>query len=156
VSEAGADQRVLFRRWPAGVCVVVAQSGTRRAGLTVSTLQSLSLDPPLVAITLSRSASLYEVLQEAGEWGVSILAADQEPLARHFARNVPPIALWEGIALLPGEPLLLEGAVGWLHAETREEVRAGDHAIFLGEVRDLREGPGRGSLVYLDRRYGSL
>jgi flavin reductase (DIM6/NTAB) family NADH-FMN oxidoreductase RutF len=147
---------MLFRRWPAGVCVVVAQSGARRAALTVSSLESLSLDPPLVSITLSRSASLYEVLREAGEWGVSILAADQEAVARHFARNVPPIALWDGIALRPDEPLLLEGAVGWLVAATVEEVRAGDHAIFVGEVRRLLAGAGAGSLVYLDRRYGSL
>jgi len=147
---------MLFRRWPAGVCDVVASSGGRRAGLTVSSLQSLSLDPPLVSITLSRSASLYEVLREAEEWGASILAADQEALARHFARNVPPIALWDGVALLPDEPLALAGAVGSLVAATVEEVSAGDHAIFVAEVRRLLPGRGAGSLVYLDRRYGSL
>jgi flavin reductase (DIM6/NTAB) family NADH-FMN oxidoreductase RutF len=92
VSSPGFDQRELFRRWPAGVCVVAAASGGRRAGLTVSSLVSLSLDPPLVVIALSRSASLYEVLREAGEWGVSLLAGDQEHVAKHFARNVPPIA----------------------------------------------------------------
>jgi flavin reductase ActVB len=156
VSTAAFDQRTLFRRWPAGVSVVVAESGGRRAGLTVSTLISLSLEPPLVAICLSRSASLYEVLREAGEWGVSILAAGQAALAQHFARNVPPIALWTGIAVRDDEPRFLAGAVGWLLAATVEEVRAGDHALFVGELRGLEHGPGAGALVYLDRRYHAL
>jgi len=156
VSEAGVDQRELFRRWPAGVSVVVAESGGRRAGLTVSSLVSLSLEPRLVAIALSRSASLYEVLREAGEWGVSILAGGQDHLAQHFARNVPPIALWDGIAVREDEPRLLAGAVGWLLAATIEEVRGGDHSLFVGAVTLLEPGPGAGSLVYLDRRYLAL
>ena len=153
VSDGTAAQRTLFRRWPAGVSVVVAEAGGRRAGLTVSSLISLSLRPPLVAIALSRSASLYEVLREAGEWGVSILAGDQEWLARHFARNVPPIALWQGVPIRGDDPRLLEGAAGWLSARTTAELDAGDHALFLGELAAAQPGPGRGSLVYLDRRY---
>ena len=149
-------QRALFRRWPGGVSVVVAENQTRRTGLTISTLTSLSLDPPLLSIALSRSAALYEVLEEAGRWGVSILAADQEALAQHFARNVPPIALWDRIAVREGEPLHLEGAVGWLVARTLEQVAAGDHTLFVGAVESVEPGPGRGSLVYLDRRYAAL
>ncbi len=157
MDEAGAEQRALFRRWPAGVAVVVAESGGRRAGLTVSSLVSLSLDPPLVAIALSRSASLYEVLREAEEWAASILAGDQAAVAQHFARNTPPIALWDGVDVRNDEPRLLAGAVAWIVAATVEEVDGGDHTLFVGEVRRLLErGPGSGSLVYLDRRYGSL
>jgi flavin reductase (DIM6/NTAB) family NADH-FMN oxidoreductase RutF len=156
LSGAAAGQRELFRRWPAGVSVVVAESNGRRAGLTVSSLVSLSLDPALVAIAISRSASLYEVLREAGEWGVSILAGGQDHLAQHFARNVPPIALWDRIAVRDDEPRLLAGAVGWLVVRTTEEVRGGDHSLFVGELTLLEPGPGAGSLVYLDRRYLAL
>jgi flavin reductase len=156
VSEAVAAQRALFRRWPVGVSVVVAEAGGRRAGLTVSALLSLSLSPPLVAVALSRTASLYEVLREAGEWGVSILAADQDWLAQHFARNVPPIALWDGVPVRADDRRLLEGAAGWLSARTTAELDAGDHALFLGELAAAEPGPGRGSLVYLDRRYLAL
>ncbi len=156
MSAVGIDQRTLFRRWPAGVSVVVAEAGGRRAGLTVSSLISVSLEPPLVAISLSRSASLYEVLREAGEWGVSILAGAQAALAQHFARNVPPIALWDGIAVRDDEPRFLAGAVGWLLVATVEEVVLGDHALFVGGLRGLEHGPGVGSLVYLDRRYLAL
>jgi flavin reductase (DIM6/NTAB) family NADH-FMN oxidoreductase RutF len=149
----GDEQRALFRRWPAGVSVVVAESGGRRAGLTVSSLVSLSLTPPLVSIALGRSASLYEVLDEAGAWGVSILAGDQAHLAQHFARSVPPLVQWDGVAVRPDDPRLLAGAVGWIVARTVDRLAAGDHVIFVGATEALEAGPGAGGLVYLDRRY---
>ena len=154
--EHGADQRALFRRWPSGVSVVVAEAGDRRAGLTVSSLLSLSLEPPLVGISLSLAASLYDVLREAGEWTVSVLAGDQDHLARHFARSVPPVALWDGILVRDEDPRLLTGAVGWIVARTVQETITGDHVFFVGEVESIEDGPGAGSLVYLDRRYFTL
>jgi flavin reductase (DIM6/NTAB) family NADH-FMN oxidoreductase RutF len=135
---------------------VAAESGRRRAGLTVSSLVSVSLEPPLVSITLGRSALLFEPLQEAGEWAVSILAGGQAELAQHFARSVPPIALWDGIAVREDDPLLLAGAVGWIRARTVDEFAAGDHAIFVGAIDSLELGPGQGTLVYVDRRYVEL
>jgi len=156
VDDRGAEQRALFRRWPTGVCVVVAEANGRRAGLTVNSLVSLSLDPPLVGISLALTASLYEVLREAGEWTASILAADQAHLAQHFALSIPPIALWNGVAVQERDPRRLEGAVGWLDARTVQEVPAGDHTVFVGEVQRLEQGPGRGALVYLGRAYHAL
>jgi flavin reductase (DIM6/NTAB) family NADH-FMN oxidoreductase RutF len=150
------DQRALFRRWPAGVSVVVAKWEGRRAGLTVSSLVSVSLSPPLVAISLGRAASLFEVLDEAGEWAVSILAADQGHLAQHFARSVPPLVQWNGIPVRDDDPRLLQGAVGWITARTLERFDAGDHVIFLAATQSLEQGPGAGGLVYVDRRYVAL
>jgi flavin reductase (DIM6/NTAB) family NADH-FMN oxidoreductase RutF len=156
VDDRGAEQRALFRRWPTGVSVVVAEANGRRAGLTVNSLVSLSLDPPLVGISLALSASLFEVLRDAGDWSVSMLASDQEHLAQHFSISIPPIALWEGVAVREDDPRLLVGAVGWLQARTVQEVAAGDHTVFIGEVLSIEQGPGRGALVYLHRDYHGL
>jgi flavin reductase (DIM6/NTAB) family NADH-FMN oxidoreductase RutF len=152
----GEAQRSLFRRWPAGVSVVVAESGGRRSGLTVSSLVSVSLEPALVSISLGRSASLFEVLDEAETWAVSILAADQAHLAQHFARSVPPLVQWDGIPVRPDEPRLLVGAVAWIVARTSERFDVGDHVIFVGASELLEPGPGAGGLIYLDRRYAPL
>jgi len=153
VRDLGGEQRDLFRRLPAGVSVVVAEAGGRRAGLTMSTLVSLSLEPPLVGVSLAHVASLYEVLQEAGEWAVSILGGDQDHVAQHFARSVPPLVLWDGIPVREDDPRLIEGAVGWLRMRTLQELPTGDHSLFVGEVQDVEGGPATSSLVYLDRRY---
>ena len=123
--ERGAEQRALFRRWPAGVSVVVAEVDGRRAGLTVSSLVSLSLEPRLVGISIALEASLHELLRRADEWAVSILAGDQAHLAQHFARSVPPIALWNGIEVREDDERLLAGAVGWIIARTVDVTRYG-------------------------------
>jgi flavin reductase (DIM6/NTAB) family NADH-FMN oxidoreductase RutF len=156
VEETGAEQRALFRRWPSGVSVVIAELEGRRAGLTVSSLQSLSLEPSLVGVSIARTASLYDVLAAAGEWGVSILNGEQDHLAQHFARSVPPIALWDGIPVREDDPRFLTDAVGWILARTVDEVDAGDHTVFIGEVQSLEQGPGRGALVYHQRTYHPL
>lgn len=156
VLEHGAAQRALFRRWPAGVSVVVAEVEGRRAGLTVSSLVSLSLEPRLVGISIAQSASLHELLRDAGEWGASLLAGDQEHLAMHFARGVPPIALWVGIGVRDDDPRLLADSVGWITARTIEEFPTGDHTFFVGEIVRLEQGPARSSLAYANRGYHAL
>jgi flavin reductase ActVB len=122
----------------------------------VSSLVSVSLTPQLVSISLGRTASLFEVLDAADEWCVSILGRDQEPLAQHFARSVPPLVQWDGIGVRADEPRLLEGAVGWIRARTLDRHPAGDHVIYVAAVELLEPGPGQGGLIYVDRRYVSL
>jgi flavin reductase (DIM6/NTAB) family NADH-FMN oxidoreductase RutF len=156
VEERGAEQRSLFRRWPAGVSVVVAEVDGRRAGLTVSSLTSLSLEPRLIGISIALEASLHELLREAGEWAVSVLSGEQGRIAQHFARGVPPIALWNGIEVREDDPRLLAGAVGWIVARTVDEVRTGDHTFFVGQIHSLEEGVGDTSLAYVHRDYRSL
>lgn len=156
MQERGAEQRALFRRWPAGVSVVVTQLEARRSGLTVSSLISLSLEPPLVGISIAVEASLHELLRDAGTWAASFLSGDQEELAKHFARSVPPIALWNGIEVREDDPRLLAGAAGWLTARTVDEIRTGDHTFFVGEILSIEEGRASTSLSYVHREYRSL
>jgi flavin reductase (DIM6/NTAB) family NADH-FMN oxidoreductase RutF len=154
--EIGAEQRALFRRWPAGVSVVVAEVDGRRAALTVSSLVSLSLEPPLVGISIAVQASLHELLRSADEWTASILGGDQEHLAQHFARSVPPIALWNGIDVREDDPRLLVGAAGWLVARTVAEHRTGDHTFFVSEIQSIEEGTASTSLTYVHRGYQAV
>jgi flavin reductase (DIM6/NTAB) family NADH-FMN oxidoreductase RutF len=150
----GDDLREVMRLIPAPVAVVTVDLEGERVGLTVASLVSLSLEPPLVGVAIRRTAALHELLRRAGGFGVSILAAGQEHIAQHFARGVPPIALWERIPLRPGEGApLIEGAVAWLRCSVREEHRAGDHTLFVGEVLTAETGGAERALVYLDRRY---
>jgi flavin reductase (DIM6/NTAB) family NADH-FMN oxidoreductase RutF len=156
VQERGAEQRSLFRRWPAGVSVVVAELDGRRHGLTVSSLVSLSLEPPLVGISIALEASLHELLRDSGAWAASILGGDQEHLAQHFARSVPPIALWDGIDVRDDDPRLLAGAAGWLTARTVETIATGDHTFFVGRVETIEEGTAATTLTYVHRGYRAL
>ena len=136
-----ADLRDVLQRVPTGVSVVTVASGTQRIGLTVASLVSLSLDPPLLGVAISRQAAAHELLREARACAISLLAADQAELAEHFARGVPPIAMWEGVSVVEGsDPPVLTDAVGWLECSLREELPAGTHTLFVLDVRHAGTG----------------
>jgi flavin reductase len=145
-----------MRLIPAPVAVVTVDLEGERVGLTVASLVSLSLEPPLVGVAIRRDAALHELLRRAGEFGVSVLAEGQEHLAQHFARGVPPIALWQGVDVREGDgPPLLEGAIAWLRCRLTGEQETGDHTLFVGVVTGAETGRAERALVYLDRRYMS-
>jgi flavin reductase (DIM6/NTAB) family NADH-FMN oxidoreductase RutF len=151
----GEELRELMRRFPAPVAVVTAAVDDERYGLTVGSLVSLSLDPPLVGISVGRESSSHEPIRNAGRFAASLLSGEQEELARHFARSgVPPVALWAGVQVRDGEcgPLLV-GAVAWLECRTWAEYDAGDHTIFVGEVLSGELGVDASGLVYRLSRY---
>jgi flavin reductase len=147
-----------MRHAPACVAVLTVDADGERLGLTVSSLVSLSLEPPLVGVSISRQAAMHELLREAGGFAVSLLAGGQEWLAQHFARGVPPIGMWHGIATeegARGAPLLV-GALGWLECRTAAEHETGDHSFFVGEVEAVRLGEPAPPLVYHDGSYRAL
>ena len=151
------ELRTLLGRFPSGVCVVTVDAGGQRLGLTLGSLVSLSLDAPLVGFAISREAAMHELLREAGGCAISLLAAGQEWLAQHFARGVPPIAMWHGVAVEPGAagaPLLV-GALGWLECTLREEVTAGTHTFFVCQVRRVELGEDAPALVRVRGEYSS-
>ena len=152
-----ADLRDVMRSFPSGICVVTIAFEQHRTGLTVGSLVSLSLEPPLVGFALGQQAQLHELLRGAGEFGVSLLAAEQEALAQHFARSVPPIALWTGVELREDTagPPLLAGALGWLRCRVAAEHPAGDHTFFVGEVVWSEVGSRDPALVYVRQGYSS-
>ena len=130
------DLRALMRRAPASVAVLTVDTGRDRLGLTVSSLVSLSLDPPLVGVSIARDAAMHELLREAGDFAASLLAGGQEWLAQHFARGVPPIAMWSGVATEEDEPARRSSSAPWAgsSARSRPSIAVGDHTFFVGEV----------------------
>jgi flavin reductase len=154
---SGDELREVMRSFPSGICVVTIEHEGSRTGLTVGSLVSLSLEPPLLGFALGRQAQLHELLRGAGEFGVSLLAAEQQAVAQHFARSVPPIALWTGIELredVEGPPLLA-GALGWLRCLVQAEHSTGDHTFFVGEVVWAEVGSRDPALVYVRHGYSS-
>ena len=152
--ETGEELRSLLGRFPSGVAVVTVDSGGQPVGLTVATLVGLSLEPPLVGFSVARQAALHELLREAGRCAVSLLAAGQDELAEHFARGVPPIGMWHGIATEPSiGPPLLSGALGWLECALHDEVAAGTHTLFVCAVERVVPGADGHGLVRVRGRF---
>ena len=153
----GEDLRALMRFVPHNVAVLAVDHDGDRMGVTISSLVSLSLDPPLVAISIGKQASLYEVLRRAGAFSVRLLGGEQEDLALRFAAGRPPIVHWDGVDLREGQfAPLIDGALGWIEARTAAEHDAGDHTLFIADVVSVERGPARSALMYRDRSYHPL
>ncbi|HYY65434.1 MAG TPA: flavin reductase family protein [Gaiellaceae bacterium] len=157
MAASGEELRDLLRRFPTGVAVVTVDLEGERLGLTIGTLVELSFAPPLVGFAVRREAALHELVRRSGDFGLNLLAADQIHVAQHFARGVPPIALWEGIEVRESSgPPLIAGAIGWLIGRIASEVPAGEHTFFVGDVLSVEQGVNERRLVYIDRGYASV
>src|ERR1051326_4565533 len=145
----GQELRGLMRYWPHGVSILTVDYEGDRMGVTLSSLVSLSLEPPLVGISVGKQASCYELLKRAGVWAVSLLGAEQDELARRFAAGRPPLVHWDGVPVREGVVApLVEGGVGWIEARTVAAHDVGDHTFFVGEVLSVERGPSTRALMY--------
>ncbi len=131
------DASVAFREVMAGVCtpvaVVTGLDGTRPHGTTVSAFASLSLEPPMVLVSLAHSSDLLAVVRDSGRFGVNVLGSAQADLAARFARKGDDKFSDVGWRLDGGLPRL-DGAPGWLACDVTELVVGGDHYVALGTV----------------------
>src|SRR5687768_5147582 len=81
--------RDLMAGWPTGVAVVTGADGTRPLGCTVTALASVSVDPPLLLVSLATTSRTLAAVRRTGRFGVCVLAAAQRHLARAFAAGEP-------------------------------------------------------------------
>jgi flavin reductase (DIM6/NTAB) family NADH-FMN oxidoreductase RutF len=145
-----------------GITVVTARSERAGHGMTANAFASVSLDPLLVLVCVVREAMMHKVLEEVGRFAVSVLAADQEDLARYFSDSGRPsgMAQFLPVAWRPGPVTgapLLEGALAWLECDVEAAYPGGDHSVFLGRVRWVeRARPDGDPLLYFGGRYRRL
>ena len=155
----GDELRAVMRRFPAGLAVLTVSDAGRPLGATVGSLVSLSLEPPLVGISLGVHAPVLEPLRAAGSFGLSLLGRGQEGIAGRFGTGgLPPLAAWHEVEVREGElgAPLLPDAAGWLECRVTAEHAAGDHVIVVGEVVTAATGPVAPGLVFVDGAYRSL
>lgn len=121
-------------------------------GTTVSAFCSLSLDPPMVLISLDRKSDLLSALLPAGRFGLNVLASDQADVATTFAtRGIDRFA--EVSWSLAGGVPRLEGAASWVACEIASTYDGGDHVIVAGLVTDAGHAD-RPGLTYQHRTFG--
>lgn len=135
------DLRGAMRNFATGVCVATTyadREGSRRHdAVTLNSLTSVSLDPPLISLSLHRESQFLTDLLETKKWAVSILDSEAEPLARQLARGRADRA--EAVAALPASPgpttgaLVLDAQSG-LECLLWDSFDLGDHTMVIGEV----------------------
>ena len=151
--------RGLIGRFATGVTVVTTNVGGRLHGMTANAVCSLSLEPLQVLVCVDRESNCYVQMLEAGAFGVSVLAADQEDISDRFARTTKPT---EGSLLgvhyrlgSLGEPLI-ENALVHLECRVAERLDGGDHIIVIGDVVAGRQVRDAEPLLFYGGRYARL
>jgi flavin reductase (DIM6/NTAB) family NADH-FMN oxidoreductase RutF len=149
--------RQVFRRHAAGVAVVTTDAGRGAAGVTVTSLASLSAEPPLLSFSISAAASIWPHLRDADTAVVHLLGAGHTELARTFATSgIDRFGAPTRWRRLPtGEPVL-DGAAAWLRIEIEHRHRAGGSQLVIGRVTGGElAGPGA-PLLYHDGTFHVL
>ncbi len=145
--------RTTLGRFATGITVVTIRLGEEVHGITVNAFTSVSLEPPLVLVSIDRKARANALLRQSGRYGVSILGHDQHRHSNHFAGRVQ---LEDQIDLVEVEGMpLVKGALAHLICRVLQTVEAGDHSLFIGEVEHLAHREGK-PLLYYAGRYAHL
>ncbi|WP_422717994.1 flavin reductase family protein [Gaiella occulta] len=134
--------RLTSSAFATGVVVVTCRGDADEPhGLTVNSFTAVSLEPPLVLVSIDRRARACRLLAER-PFGVNVLDADQERLATHFAgrSNRDVSIVWESGTLVP----LLADALAFFECEPWRDYDGGDHVLFLGRVVLSRHRDGDG------------
>jgi flavin reductase (DIM6/NTAB) family NADH-FMN oxidoreductase RutF len=135
--------RAVMGRFATGVTVVTAATAEGPVGLTANAVCSLSLDPLLLLVCFDNEARTLPVVRRTGRFGVNVLGADQEPLARLFASKAPEREKFAGVAhtVHDGIPVI-EGVLAWVGCRLERLIPGGDHTIGIGAVEAAEAGSG--------------
>ncbi|WP_234430884.1 flavin reductase family protein [Streptomyces sp. NRRL F-4489] len=159
--------RAALSRLAAGVVLVTAHdpdAGARGedVGMTATAFLSVSLDPPLVMVSVRNDSRMDDLLAQQPLWAVSVLAERQRHVAGRFAMKgrISDRLLFQDIPSVRGEASgapLIGGALAALECRTEQRVVAGDHTLVIGRVlasatADEDEGP----LMYFRGKYRHL
>ena len=143
VADDGQDPAVALRRtlgmFATGVTVITALKGDEVHGMTANAFMSVSLEPPLVLISVDRRTKMCALLHEGMHYGVSVLCATQAALSDRFAGRTGEA---EPRFLVVKETPLVDGALAHFVARVERSYWGGDHSLFLGRVEYARQHTG--------------
>ena len=149
----GVELRSLLRAHASGVAVLTAEGAAGPAGVTITSFTSISAQPALISFALAETSSTWTQIKDGKWFGVQLLGADQEGLARRFAtpgvdRFAPPTSWRRGPQGVP----LLDDCLCWLVCSRHRRLRLGDHHLVVGAVEHVEQGAPGDNLLHLHGR----
>jgi flavin reductase (DIM6/NTAB) family NADH-FMN oxidoreductase RutF len=150
--DAGAMRRTLGR-FTTGVTVVTTARDGEVHAMTANAFTSVSLDPPLVLVSVDHGTRMHRLLPDTRRYGVSVLSSEQERVAWHFAGRPlrDPGELFEWTGDVP----FVRDAIARVGCSLHAEHEAGDHTLYLGRVEHLQSRPGE-PLIFHAGAFGRL
>jgi len=149
--------RAAMRQLTGGVSVVTAGCGEDISGMTLTSVSSLSVDPPALIVSINRSASSWPLMKRYGFFGVNLLTSDQIHIAERFEgkgglKGAARFAGSRWITRASGVPLL-DGALAAIDCDVEEAIERQSHAIVIGRVLHVEVSARRAALAYWQGDY---
>ena len=138
--------RTALGRFATGVTVITTQQEERTHGMTANAFVSVSLDPPLVLVSVDNRSYMHGILPAAGRFGISVLTEDQEQLSNHFAgRAVPGL----DIRFVTRDRVpVVDRALAYFVVQVVDVHAAGDHTLYIGRVEYFEARDAKPLLFY--------
>jgi flavin reductase (DIM6/NTAB) family NADH-FMN oxidoreductase RutF len=157
---SSGEFRSAMRHLAGGVSVITVGCGRDIAGMTVTSVSSLSVDPPTLIVSINRQSSSWPLLKRHGFFGVNILTADQLDIAERFTgkdglKGADRFAGAEWTTHVSGVPLLT-GALAAIDCEAEDIVERHSHAIVIGRVLDMQLSSHTSALAYWQGQYVAI
>ena len=151
--------RAAMRAWTAGVTIVAATHDGQTHGMTVNSFTSISLEPPMIMISMQTGSRTHELIEGSKAFGLTILSNEQSEISDIFAGRVKDLEdRFTGIkteTLTTGSPLIV-GGLAWMDCRLAQTVEIGKNSLLIAEVIAAK-GSGEGKpLVYHNRDYWEL
>jgi flavin reductase len=137
-------------RFATGVAVVTFDGPRGRRGITVNSFTSVSMEPPLVLVSIAKAAKAHEELVDR-PFTVNVLGAEQQALAAHFAGKPTAEPVWVDGGVAPR----ISGVLSYFLCTPWARYDGGDHTLFLGEVADFDYRSGD-ALGFVNGRFTSI
>ncbi|WP_250517897.1 flavin reductase family protein [Caballeronia sp. INDeC2] len=147
--------RATMGMFATGVTIVTYRLDGEPAGMTANAFMSVSLEPPLVLVSVRAHSRFNEWVGVGVRYGINFLAEDQRALSAHFGGRpqadlgLPPFCEYEGTPLI-------DGSLVQLVARTVDVHPAGDHLLYIGELEYIRYGTQRRPLVFYSGKYQQM
>ncbi|OMC05249.1 hypothetical protein A5733_20045 [Mycobacterium sp. NS-7484] len=158
MAKQSADYRTVMGNFPTGVVVVSGLSDGIPVGLTVQSFMSLSLDPPMILLSVDRKSTSWPLISATGRFAVNVTAADQQGVALTFAKSGTD--KFADMRWSPGPETgvpLIEGCQAWVEAEVAATHDGGDHVIVTAHVLSMRTGDEQSEpLVFFRSKFRQL
>jgi flavin reductase (DIM6/NTAB) family NADH-FMN oxidoreductase RutF len=157
---SAGDFRGAMRHLAGGVSVITVGRGKDISGMTVTSVSSLSVDPPTLIVSINRQSSSWPLLKRYGFFGVNILTADQIDIAERFTgkdglKGADRFAGAQWSTRVSGVPLLV-GALAAIDCEAEDIIERHSHAIVVGRVLDIQASQRTAALSYWQGQYVAI
>lgn len=150
------ELREIMRRWASGVAILTTGDRQEQHGMTVSSFTSISVDPPLITVTMTNSSRTKQMVDRIGTFAINLLSAGQEDLSERFAGRVSELEdRFQGLAIehtLDTIPMLAD-AMAWVLCRVVHRYEMLNSTLYVGEVLQALKAGNHPPLVYFDRNY---